>query len=101
MKNIICSLALLSLGFVAQGRIYEFQTSSDIEANPDDHLMHIVGKVHDQTGKMYYKAKNSWGTKLGKDGLVYRTVSYLKLKSISVLLHTDGLIKGTKSKLEI
>lgn len=65
----------------------------------DDHLMHIVGKVKDQTGKTYYKVKNSWGTKSGKEGYVYMSVSYLKLKSISVLLHKDGLMKNTKSKL--
>ncbi|GEC78768.1 C1 family peptidase [Flavobacterium aquatile] len=65
----------------------------------DDHLMHIVGKVKDQTGKTYYKVKNSWGTKSGKEGFVYMSVSYMKLKSISVLLHKDGLTKNTKSKL--
>lgn len=65
----------------------------------DDHLMHIVGKVKDQTGKLYYKVKNSWGTKSGKDGFIYMSPSYLKLKSISVLLHKDGLTKSTKSKL--
>jgi len=65
----------------------------------DDHLMHIVGKVKDQTGKVYYKVKNSWGAKNGKDGFVYMSVSYLKLKSISVLLHKDGLIKTSKTKL--
>ena len=65
----------------------------------DDHLMHIVGKVKDQTGKIYYKVKNSWGLKSGKDGFVYMSVSYLKLKSISVLLHKDGLTKNTKTKL--
>jgi len=67
----------------------------------DDHLMHIVGKVKDQAGKVYYKVKNSWGTKNGKDGFVYMSVSYLKLKSISVLLHKDGLVKATKTKLGI
>lgn len=65
----------------------------------DDHLMHIVGKVKDQTGKMYYKVKNSWGLKSGKDGFVYMSVSYIKLKSISVLLHKDGLLQTTKSNL--
>ena len=67
----------------------------------DDHLMHIVGKVKDQTGKIYYKVKNSWGNKAGKEGFIYMSPSYLKLKSISVLLHKDGLVKGTKSKLGI
>lgn len=67
----------------------------------DDHLMHIVGKVKDQTGKIHYKVKNSWGAKSGKEGFIYMSPSYLKLKSISVLLHKDGLTKTTKSKLGI
>jgi bleomycin hydrolase len=67
----------------------------------DDHLMHIVGKVKDQNGKMYFKVKNSWGAKSGQDGFVYMSVSYLKLKSISVLLHKNGLTKKTKSALNL
>jgi len=67
----------------------------------DDHLMHITGKVKDQKGNLYYKVKNSWGTKSGKDGFVYMSVAYLKLKSISVLLHKDALMTKTKSTLGI
>lgn len=67
----------------------------------DDHLMHIVGKVADQKGNQYYKVKNSWGTKSGKEGFIYMSVSYLQLKAISVMLHKDGLIKKTKSSLGV
>lgn len=65
----------------------------------DDHLMHIVGKVKDQKGNIYYKVKNSWGTKSGIDGFVYMSVSYLRLKAISVLIHKDGLIPSNKITL--
>jgi len=68
----------------------------------DDHLMHIVGKVKDQAGTIYYKVKNSWGTKnYANDGYIYMSVSYLRLKAISVLLHKDGLIKTTKKQLGV
>jgi bleomycin hydrolase len=67
----------------------------------DDHLMHIVGKVADQKGNQYYKVKNSWGTKSGKDGFVYISVPYVRLKAISVMLHKDGLVKKTKSSLGV
>ena len=67
----------------------------------DDHLMHITGKVKDQKGNLYYKVKNSWGTKSGKDGYVYMSVAYLKLQAISVLLHKDGLSPKTKTALGI
>jgi len=67
----------------------------------DDHLMHITGKVKDQKGNVYYKVKNSWGAKSGKDGFVYMSVSYLRLKAISVLMHKDALAPKTKSALGI
>jgi len=67
----------------------------------DDHLMHIVGKVKDQKGNIYYKVKNSWGTNSGKDGFMYMSVSFIKLKAISVMLHKDGLTKETRRALNI
>jgi bleomycin hydrolase len=65
----------------------------------DDHLMHIVGKVKDQKGNLYYKVKNSWGNSLANGGYVYMSVPYLKLKSISVLVHKNGLKSKTKKEL--
>ncbi|WP_264520846.1 C1 family peptidase [Flavobacterium sp. N1994] len=67
----------------------------------DDHLMHIVGKVEDQKGDVFYKVKNSWGANSGRDGFMYMSVSYLRLKSISVMLHKDGLTKKTKAALRV
>ena len=67
----------------------------------DDHLMHIVGKVKDQNGTIYYKVKNSWGKDSGKAGYVYMSVSYMRLKAISVLIHKDALNKKTRSILGI
>lgn len=65
----------------------------------DDHLMHIVGKVKDQKGNIYYKVKNSWGDTSGRDGFIYMSVAYLRLKAISVLLHKDALTASTKKAL--
>ena len=48
----------------------------------DDHLMHIVGKVKDQNGTIYYKVKNSWGTNNGNEGFIYMSVPYLRLKDL-------------------
>ncbi len=67
----------------------------------DDHNMHITGKVRDQTGKAYYKVKNSWGARNGKKGYYYMSIPYIQLKSISVLLHKDGLTKATKTRLNL
>ncbi len=68
----------------------------------DDHLMHIVGKVKDQKGNIYYKVKNSWGSndkKVANGGYVYISEAYMRLKAISVLLHKDGILKETKKKI--
>jgi bleomycin hydrolase len=67
----------------------------------DDHLMHIVGKVADQKGNQYYKVKNSWGTNSGKDGYIYISVPYIRLKAISVMVHKDGLTKKTRTSLGV
>ncbi len=55
----------------------------------DDHLMHIVGLVKDQNGTHYFKVKNSWGTKAGREGYFYMSEAYIRLKSISVTVHKD------------
>jgi bleomycin hydrolase len=70
----------------------------------DDHLMHIVGKVKDQKGTMYYKVKNSWGNdqpNIGNGGYIYMSVPYLKLKAISVLVHKEALLKNTRKELKL
>lgn len=70
----------------------------------DDHLMHIVGKLVDQKGNVYYKVKNSWGTdekRVKNGGYVYMSVAYMKAKAISVLLHKDALNKRVKKKLSL
>lgn len=67
----------------------------------DDHLMHIVGKVADQKGNQYYKVKNSWGTTSGKNGFVYISIPYMRLKAISVMVHKDGLTKKTRAALGV
>lgn len=81
-------------------RLQEFYNGN----TQDDHLMHIVGKVSDQNGNIYYKVKNSWGAdsdRVGNQGYIYMSVAFVQLKSISVLLHKDGLLKATKNKLAI
>ncbi len=65
----------------------------------DDHLMHIVGRVKDQNENTYYKVKNSWGTNSGRDGYVYISKPYMRLKMISVLLNKQALTKEMKKKL--
>ncbi|WP_395044421.1 hypothetical protein [Flavobacterium sp.] len=78
MKNFIFIIGLLSFGFGSFAQTYQFQTVKDIDAN----------SVISQDNTV-------------KDGFIYRSVSLVKLKSISVLLHKDGLTKASKSKLSL
>lgn len=66
----------------------------------DDHAMQIVGLVKDQTGKQYYKVKNSWGESNDYKGYLYVTKAFVQLKSTGILLHKDGVPKATLKKLK-
>lgn len=70
----------------------------------DDHLMQLVGKAKDQNGNIYYKVKNSWGSnpsRVAYDGYIYMSASYMRLKSISVLLHKEGILPATKTAVKL
>ncbi len=68
----------------------------------DDHLMHITGLLKDQNGTKYYKVKNSWGTKRhGNNGYMNMSESFMRLKTISVMVHKDALPKALKKQLNL
>jgi len=68
----------------------------------DDHLMHITGLLKDQNGTLYFRVKNSWGTKrVAHEGNVYFSEAFFKLKSISVMMHKDAVPSKLKNKLGI
>ncbi|MGB0521521.1 MAG: C1 family peptidase [Flammeovirgaceae bacterium] len=75
------------------------QAQFESEETTDDHLMHITGMAKDQQGNTYYIVKNSWGEKSGKDGYMYVSAAYLRLKSISVMMHKDALPMMVSDKL--
>lgn len=66
----------------------------------DDHLEHITGMATDQNGTRYYKVKNSWAADSNMyGGYHYISESYMRAKTISVMLHKDALSKDIKKKL--
>jgi len=67
----------------------------------DDHGMHIVGIVKDQTGKKYFIVKNSWGNSNQLNGYFLASFPYFKYKSIDIFVHKDALPKALKKKLNI
>lgn len=67
------------------------QRGFDDYTSSDDHLMHIVGRARDQNGTRYYITKNSWGETGAAKGYVHISESYVRAKTISILLHRDAI----------
>ncbi|WP_418848701.1 C1 family peptidase, partial [Ruminococcus sp.] len=66
------------------------------------HLMHITGIAKDQNGTKYYITKNSWGTYNHQyGGYLNMSESYVRAKTISIMLHKDALPKALRKKLGI
>jgi bleomycin hydrolase len=66
----------------------------------DDHLMHLTGIVKDQNGTKYYITKNSWGTdKNTFGGYLNMSESYVRAKTISILVHKNAIPAEIKTKL--
>ncbi|MEA3461027.1 MAG: C1 family peptidase [Bacteroidota bacterium] len=66
----------------------------------DDHLMHITGIAKDQAGNKFYLVKNSWGT--GNHiykGYHYISESYMRAKTIFIMVHKDAVPAAMADKL--
>ncbi len=70
------------------------QQGFDDYSSSDDHLMHLVGLARDQHGTKYYITKNSWGVTGAKDGFVYMSESYVRAKTITIVVHREALPDG-------
>lgn len=75
------------------------QQSFDNYSTTDDHLMHITGIVKDGRGSKYYLTKNSWGTGNKLGGYLYMSQSYIRLKTVAILVHKDAIPKQIAKKL--
>ena len=76
------------------------QETFDNRTTTDDHLMHVAGIAKDQNGTKYYYTKNSWGTKDKKyGGYWYISESYVRSKTIAIMVHKDAVPSEIKSKL--
>ena len=68
----------------------------------DDHLMHVTGITKDQNGTKYYITKNSWGAESNKfGGYLNMSESYVRAKTICIMVHKNSLPKELKKKLGI
>lgn len=76
------------------------QSAFEDNTTTDDHNMHIIGKAKNRNGDMYYILKNSEGSN-DMNGYIYMSKNALLLKTISVLVHKDGIPETIQEKSHI
>jgi len=77
------------------------QVAFDNFQTTDDHGMHIVGTAKDKQGKIFYKVKNSWGDYNKFKGYFYASKPYVNYKTMSIMVHKDGIPQNIREKLEL
>ncbi len=77
------------------------QDGYDRKYTTDDHGMHIYGVAKDQNGTKYFMVKNSWGETGKYKGLWYASETFVKAKTMNIVVHKDALSKDIKKKLGI
>lgn len=77
------------------------QAAFDNYETTDDHGMHIIGTAKTQDGKVFYKVKNSWGGYNVYDGYFYASKAYVNYKSMSLMVHKDGVPQHIREKLKL
>lgn len=77
------------------------QIAFDNQETTDDHGMQIYGIAKDQNGGKYYMVKNSWGETGAYKGIWYASESFVKYKTMSIVIHKDALPKAIAKKLGV
>lgn len=73
----------------------------DNKQSTDDHGMQIYGIAKDQAGTSYFMVKNSWGESGKYKGIWYCSDTFVRGKSMDVIVHKSALPKDLKKKLGI
>lgn len=77
------------------------QKGFDNYETTDDHGMVIYGIANDQNGTKYYLVKNSWGTDSKYKGIWYASESFVKHKTINIVVHKDAVPKEILKKMKL
>ncbi len=77
------------------------QTAFDNYETTDDHGMHIIGMAKTRDGQVFYKVKNSWGQYNKYDGYFYASKPYVDYKTMSLMVHKDGVPPSIREKLKL
>ena len=77
------------------------QEGYDNKTTTDDHGMHIYGIAKDQNGNKYFMVKNSWGETGKYKGLWYASDSFVRYKTLNIMVHKNAIPKEIKKKMGI
>jgi len=77
------------------------QIAFDNWQTTDDHGMHIFGIAKDQKGTKYYIVKNSFGETGPYKGIWYVSETFVKYKTMNIVVHKNSIPKEIKIKLGI
>ncbi|MDR2287066.1 MAG: C1 family peptidase [Prevotellaceae bacterium] len=77
------------------------QKAFDNYETTDDHGLLIIGTAKDQTGKPFYKVKNSWGTGGKYKGYLYASNAFVQYKTMNIMVHKDVIPNHIKKKLGV
>ena len=77
------------------------QDGFDRKTTTDDHGMQIYGIAKDQNGTPFFMVKNSWGDAGQYDGIWYVSDSFVRYKTINIVVHKDAVPKELRKKLGI
>lgn len=78
------------------------QEGFDNWTTTDDHGMHIVGTATDQDAKLFYYTKNSWNTdKSEYNGYLYMSETYVKYKTMNIVVNKKAIPKAIRKKLDL
>jgi len=75
------------------------QAAFDDYSTTDDHGMQIYGKAVDQNGKPYFIVKNSWGEAGKYKGIWYVSESFVRYKTLDILVNKNAIPAAIREKL--
>lgn len=77
------------------------QEGYDNKTTTDDHGMHIYGIAKDQNGNKYFMVKNSWGEAGKYKGIWYASDSFVRYKTLNIMVHKNAIPKEIRKKMGI
>jgi len=75
------------------------QLAFDNYSTTEDHLMHITGIAKEENGTKFYKVKNSWGVDNVFKGYFFSSESFVKYKTVNIIVHKNAVPKAIAKKL--